>query len=202
VTNHQTARPEARVLHAPAIFDRVIKPAILMPGESLSDYEAIRDMIIQEIAPLSGIEWLWVSDLVELSWDIIRYRTLRQKMLEIRRQDAIAAMLQRIDLPGIPHAQKQFAQDHTELNAEAWRVDPAATTEIEDRLERHGIDQRSINAEVMVQAQELVMLFDGLIQSAQSRRIILLREINRRRLALVIERNGHPRRATTMPPRT
>jgi len=43
-------------------------------------------MIIQEIVPRSGIEWLWVADLVELSWDIVRYRSLRQKMLEVRRQ--------------------------------------------------------------------------------------------------------------------
>jgi hypothetical protein len=58
-----------------------------LPGESLNDYEAIRDMIIQVIAPQSGIEWLWIADLVELSWDVIRYRALRQKMLEIRRRE-------------------------------------------------------------------------------------------------------------------
>jgi hypothetical protein len=56
-------------------------------------------MIIQEIAPQSGIEWLWAADLIELSWDIVRYRALRQKMLEIRRRDAIDAMLQRLDSP-------------------------------------------------------------------------------------------------------
>jgi hypothetical protein len=49
-------------------------------------------MIIEEIAPQSGIEWLWAADLIELSWDIVRYRALRQKMLKIRRQDAIEAM--------------------------------------------------------------------------------------------------------------
>jgi hypothetical protein len=95
-----------------------------MPGENVSEYEAIRDMIIQEIIPQSGIEWLWVADLVELSWDIVRYRSLRQKMLEVRRQDAIEAMLRRIDLPGIPHTFRQFAHEQTRLNAEEWRIDP------------------------------------------------------------------------------
>jgi hypothetical protein len=47
--------------------------------------------ILQEIDPKSGIERLWAADLVELSWDIVRYRALRQKMLKLRRQDAIAA---------------------------------------------------------------------------------------------------------------
>ena len=107
-------------------------------------------------------------------------------------------MLQRIDLPGIPHAFTQFAKDHTRLNAEAWQIDPSATAEIERRLERHGIDEGSINAELLVQTQELLLLFDGLMQSAQSRRILLLREINRRRLSLALERNGYPRRKLTL----
>jgi hypothetical protein len=178
----------------PAIFDRVVEPTFLMPGESLDDYKAIRDMILQEIAPQSGIEWLWAADLVELSWDIVRYRALRQKMLKIRRQDAIAAMLQRLDLPGIPHAFRQSARDQTNLNAEQWRTDPIANAEIETRLATQGIDEGSVNAEVLIQCRELFILFDGLMQSAQNRRILLLREINRRRVSLEIEQGIQPRR--------
>jgi hypothetical protein len=178
----------------PAIFDRVVEPTFLMPGESLDDYKAIRDMILQEIAPQSGIEWLWAADLVELSWDIVRYRSLRQKMLKIRRQDAIAAMLQRLDLPGIPHAFRQSARDQTNLNAEQWRTDPIANAEIEARLATQDIDEGSVNAEVLIQCRELFVLFDSLMQSAQNRRILLLREINRRRVSLEIEQGVLPKR--------
>jgi hypothetical protein len=188
--------PNSRVLDVavPAIFDRVLQPAFLMPGESLSDYEAIRDMIIQEIAPQSGIEWLWAADLIELSWDIVRYRALRQRMLKVRRQDAIDAMLQRLDLPGIPYAFRQSARDQTRLNAEQWRADPIANAEIENRLTTQGIDEGSINAEVLIQSRELFIMFDGLMQSAQTRRILLLREISRRRISLEIERGDVPKR--------
>jgi hypothetical protein len=178
----------------PAIFHRVAEPTFLMPGESLDDYKAIRDMILEEIAPQSGIEWLWAADLVELSWDIVRYRALRQKMLKIRRQDAIAAMLQRLDLPGIPHAFRQSARDQTKLNAEQWRTDPTAKAEIENRLATHNIDEGSVNAEVLIQCRELFILFDSLMQSAQNRRILLLREINRRRVSLEIEQGILPKR--------
>jgi len=165
-----------------------------MPGESLSDYQAVRDMIIQEMAPKSGIEWLWAADLVELSWDIVRYRTLRQKMLKIRRQDAIDALLQRLDLPGIPYSFRQSARDQTRLNAEQWLADPMANAEIETRLAKHGIDEGSIDAEVLIQSRELFIMFDNLMQSAQSRRILLLREINRRRISLEFEHAGAPKR--------
>jgi hypothetical protein len=183
--------PDAAV---PAVFDRVVQPAFLMPGESLNDYEAIRDLIIREIAPQSGIEWLWAADLIELSWDIVRYRTLRQRMLKIRRQDAIDIMLQRLDLPGIPRAFRQSARDQTKLNAEQWRTDPIANAEIESRLTVQGIDEGSVNAEVLIQSRELFIMFDSLMQSAQTRRILLLREINRRRISLEIERNDPPKR--------
>jgi len=182
----------------PAIFRRVVQPAFLLPGESLNDYEAIRDMIVQEIAPQSGIEWLWTADLVELSWEIIRYRALRQKMLEIRRRDAIDAMLQRLDLPGIPHEFRQSARDQTKLNAEQWRSDRMARAEIEARLTAEGIDEGSVNAEVLIQCRELFMMFDNLTQAAQTRRILLLREINRRRISLEFERGSLPRRKVAM----
>jgi hypothetical protein len=183
----------------PAIFDRVVQPAFLMPGESSSDYEAIRDMIIEEIAPQSGIEWLWAADLIELSWDIVRYRALRQKMLKIRRQDAIEAMLQRLDLPGIPCPFRQSARDQTRLNAEQWRTDPIANADIENRLSTQGIDEGSVNAEVLIQSRELFIMFDSLMQAAQTRRILLLREINRRRISLEFERTGPPKRRISAP---
>jgi hypothetical protein len=181
-------------LPVPAIFERVVQPAFLMPGESLSDYQAIRDTIVEEIEPQSAIEWLWVADLIELSWDIVRYRALRQKMLEVRRRDAIEAMLQRLDLPGIPHAFTQSARNRTKLNAEQWRTDPIANAEIENRLTAQGIDDRSVNAEVLIQSRELFIMFDSLMQSAQTRRILLLREINRRRISLEYER-ARPRKS-------
>jgi hypothetical protein len=192
--DNQTMSSRALDIAVPAIFHRVVQPAFLMPEESLNDYEAIREMIIQEIAPQSGIEWLWAADLIELSWDIIRYRALRQKMLEIRRRDAIDAMLQRLDLPGIPHPFRQSAREQTRLNAEQWRTDPIANAEIENRLTTQGIDEGSVNAEVLIQSRELFIVFDTLMQSAQARRIMLLREINRRRVSLEIERSDLPKR--------
>jgi hypothetical protein len=102
--NPQAQRSSALQITIPSLFQRLLQPTSLLPGESLGNYEQLRDSIIEEVEPQSGIEWLWTTDLVDLSWDIIRYRALRQKALEVRRRDAIEAMLRRIDLPGIPQA--------------------------------------------------------------------------------------------------
>jgi hypothetical protein len=153
----------------------------LLPGESAAEYDVVQRTIIEDIQPQTGMEWLWTIDLIELSWDIIRYRTLRSKLLEDFREAAIEASLQRLDQPGIPDASLYLAKCHIRNNTEQWRDDPKAAAEIEARLRSKGIGEMSINTELFVQARELYIMFDSLTNSAQNRRMTLLREIAARR---------------------
>jgi hypothetical protein len=104
-------------------------------------------------------------------------------VLEVYREAAVESLLQRVDSLGIPPFALEMAQRHTRRNVEQWRDDPAAAAEIEAYLKSKGIDAASINIEVFVQARDLFVLFDSLMHSAQSRRIVLLREIAARRTA-------------------
>jgi hypothetical protein len=104
-------------------------------------------------------------------------------MLEVYREAAVESLLHRIDSLGIPPPALDMAQRHTRRNVEQWRDDPTAAAEIESRLKSKGIDAGSINIEVFVQARDLFVMFDSLMHSAQSRRIVLLREIVARRTA-------------------
>jgi len=154
----------------------------LLPGEDTDHYQLIRDAVIREIDPQTTIEWLFVSDLIELSWDILRYRRLRQKVLEASREPSIQAKLETIDLAGIEEDDRPLARQHINQNVVAWRTDPQAETEIESRLVAHRFDTESINLGAFRQGQELSLLFDTLLNSAQHRRILLLREIENRRI--------------------
>jgi hypothetical protein len=165
----------------PAELRSLFKAPRLLPGESQSDYAAIRQMMIDEVAPQSSIEWLWTIDLIEMSWDVVRYRSLRAKVLEVYREAAVESLLHRIDSLGIPPAALDMAQRHTRRNVELWRDDPREAAEIESRLKSKGIDATSINIEVFLKARDLFVMFDSLMHSAQSRRIVLLREIATRR---------------------
>ena len=168
-------------ISVPAVLRSFADPSGLLPGEDRQDFEAIRQMMIDDIKPETNLEWLWVFDLVELSWEILRYRRLKQKILQASRVQAIEAVLQRLDGAGMPECALQNMRLQTMRNAAEWLEEPGAVREIETRLERHRIDVVAINAEVFIQTRGTFALFDGLMQSAQSRRIILLREINSRR---------------------
>jgi len=161
----------------------------LLPGESFHDFEAIRQMMVDDIQPETNIEWLWTLDLVELSWEILRYRHLKKRILDVHRVAAIEAILQRLDGEGMPAEATPLVRKQARRAATEWRDDSEAALEIEARLYRSGLDPIAINAEVFVRARELFVMFDQLMHSAQSRRIGLLREISiRREFAIRVRR--------------
>jgi hypothetical protein len=149
----------------------------LLPGENRQKFEVIKKMIINDIRPKTNFEWLWVLDLVELSWEILRYRRMKEKILEIRRVDAIASILQQLDGIGMPSQSKGFVQSCSRRSSMEWLEDSTAALEIEARLAASGFDTAAVNAEVFLLAQSSFGLFDRLMQSAQNRRISLLHEI-------------------------
>ena len=179
--NSQTARESCGSLTVPAELIPFSEPSFLLPGESRQDFEAIRQMMVDDIRPETNIEWLWTLDLVELSWEILRYRRLKKRILDAHRVAAIEAILQRLDGEGMPSEAMPMVRTRARRAAAEWRVDQEAAIEIEARLDRAGFDAIDINAEVFVQARELFEMFDQLIQLAQNRRIGLLREISIRR---------------------
>jgi hypothetical protein len=49
-------------------------------------------MTLKSIQPQTNIEWPWTLGLVELSWEILRYRLLKTRILEAYRVAAIEAI--------------------------------------------------------------------------------------------------------------
>lgn len=169
------------VFSLPAELKTLEEPSCLLPGESLHEFDTIRRMIAEDIRPTTNLEWLWTLDLMELSWEILRYRRLREKILRAYRAKAIAAILQKLDGAGIPAQTQGMVQIFCEKAADDWCRDPDAASEIDARLQRNGFDLATINAEVFLQARESFGWFDAMMHSAQSRRVSLIREIAVRR---------------------
>ena len=82
--------------------------------------------MIDDIQPETNLEWLWIFDLVELSWEILRYRRLKQKILQASRVNAIGSILQRLDGAGMPDHALQNMRLQTMRNAAAWSDEPNA----------------------------------------------------------------------------
>jgi hypothetical protein len=168
-------------LSMPAELRPFSEPCELLPGESRRDLESIRQMMVDDVQPETNMDWLWTLDLVELSWEILRYRPLKQRVLAAYRHSAIRAILLRLDGDGMPAEHIQQLEFQVERITAEWRDDANAAVEIEARLRQHGFDDTVVNAEVFSQTRDLFAMFDGLMHAAQNRRMILLREISIRR---------------------
>jgi hypothetical protein len=59
---------------------KAFEPSCLLPGERESEFELVRQMIIEDIAPRTNIEWLWSLDLVELSKPLVPNPIVRRRM--------------------------------------------------------------------------------------------------------------------------
>ena len=165
----------------PAELETFGSTPLLLPGENVDHYRGFRQAVFADIAPRSAIEWLLAIDVAEASWEILRYRSLRDKLLELYRQKAIEAALGRIDLPGIPAEFQDQARLRVSQNAQSWRTDSTAAKEIDARLASYGFDEQALNVEVYIQARETFFLFESLVHSAQVRRMLLLKEIKSQR---------------------
>ena len=75
--NVQTVKESCGSLTVPVELTPFFEPSFLLPGESRLDFEAIRQMMVDDIRPETNIEWLWTLDVVELSWEVLRYRRLK-----------------------------------------------------------------------------------------------------------------------------
>jgi hypothetical protein len=172
---------ELHRLAIPAELEGFTHEPCLLPGESRREFETVRWMIIDNVRPKTCIEWLWTLDLVELSWEILRYRCLKKKILEGFRMAAVESLLQRVDGSGLPAEATGSMKAYARRNALQWREDQRAAIEIEARLKQSGFDAAALNAEVYLQARDQLEMFDLLMQRAQQRRVIILREVSIRR---------------------
>lgn len=70
-----------------------------------------------------------------------------------------------------------YARRYALFTLVAWRLDPTAAHDIEARLASYGFDQHAISTEAYFQAREVFSLFEALLNGAQLRRLMLLREL-------------------------
>jgi len=60
----------------------------LIPGEAAGDYEKLLTAVINEMKPVDVLETIWTRDIVDLQWDIIRFRRIKADLITHRHAHA------------------------------------------------------------------------------------------------------------------
>src|SRR5262245_27929008 len=70
--------------HVPTEIRGLLGEPPLLATESPNQYYALLIELVREVKPSDIIEWLWVKDVADLTWDILRYRRIKAAYLEDR----------------------------------------------------------------------------------------------------------------------
>jgi hypothetical protein len=163
--------PPTRATQALERLGRTIAlgPPPLIAGEDGAAYDLLHGSVTAAVKPKDFLEEMWVRDIVDLSWDVLRLRRLKAQILTYCTAAQVRGYLK--GLCGTSQAQK--------LSAELG--DPSVVARVDEFLSVIGHTVESVTAEVFVTTSEALERVDRMTMSAESRRNATLRDIERHR---------------------
>jgi hypothetical protein len=176
---------EARNVGLESVPDDIIgivgKPALL-PTEDPSEYDALLLQLARAVGPSDIVEWIWISDLASLVWEMRRLRDLRERLVENHTAEGLDELFHE-DLDDIV---KYLENEEVKQRVIAdWKSNDPFRREVVDRLLRKkGFDLSNVYAAVFEQRLDEIAKLESLIASLGRRRDSVLREIERRREAV------------------
>lgn len=155
-------------------IDALLGPAPLLEGEGQDGYTGLMEEVRRQVTPKDSIEQIYVRDIVDLTWELMRYRRIKVALLHKGQVRAVHQLASSNNWPG--------------LDADAkWSVNAAIKTSFADgikALAKFGVTLQDINAHAFSIERETLLLLDQNMMHLEGRRTFALREIERRRAAL------------------
>jgi len=150
------------------------KPPLLI-SEDPSAYEAMFANMAAAVMPRDAIEWIWMKDCVDLTWEIHRIRRAIAGITDVTGKEALKSILEStLEDNEVTGTDRISAAG---IKADAWYNDPAAKEALLAHLAKHGLDEEAITAQAFaLRARELEKL-NNMLASAERRRFALLQQM-------------------------
>ena len=149
----------------------IFGPPPLLDGESQEVYDTLLARVTGTVSPKDIIEEIWVHDIVDLVWEILRLRRLKVALLS----------------SSVGRGLHKLYDDRDEILASdsliaRWSArEPAAVKKVEQFLKDHGLTMDAVMAHSFVACLDEIERIDIAISRAEARRNAAQREIERRR---------------------
>ena len=175
VESGSVAVPASRQLVAaidPVLLE-IFGPPPILEDESRDNYDGLYERARCSVAPRDVVEEIWVRDVVDLTWEVLRLRRLKGKFISGRASDGVSRLLSNL-----------FSDDYQErkrLLAGWISRQPAIIKSVNKRFASAGYDQDTITAEAVADNLNQVERLDQMAAQAEARRNSVVREMERRR---------------------
>ena len=148
----------------------IFGPPPLLDGESLEVYDTLLARVTGTVNPKDIIEEIWVHDIVDLVWEILRLRRLKVALLS----SSVGRGLHKL------YADREGYGMGSLITRWSAR-EPAAVKEVKQFLKEHGLTMNDVMAHSFVACLDEIERIDIAISRAEARRNAAQREIERRR---------------------
>jgi hypothetical protein len=160
------------------VLDRVIAiaPAPLLPGEEEADYAEVAVRLVSAAKPRDAIEEFLIRDAIDLTWEILRLRRAKVGILKASMNTGVERVLIALN-----HTPIQRFDNRQELSRRWMAGDKGARKEVEAVLRNALLSVNDVTAKTLEAKLDSFERLDRMLASAEARRNIALREIDRHR---------------------
>jgi len=145
---------------------RFAGPVRLISGENSSDYDELLARVTKTIKPADIIEEMWVRDLVDLVWEVLRLRRLKASLFAGRAYQ------------GVEKALFAMGADHVFELSRGWAArEPEAVATVEQALARAGFSADTVMAFTLSDRIDEIERIERMTMAAEARRNEALEKI-------------------------
>jgi hypothetical protein len=149
-------------------------PPSLIDGEDRTAFDDFAARVSSAVRPKDFLEEIWLRDVVDLSWECLRMRRLKAKLISA----AMSSGLHRLLEPLVGYG------DASELCSQWETRDRKAMKQVNNYLADVGATMETVTAWTLSKNIDTIERMDRMIMSAEARRNAALREVDRHRASL------------------
>jgi hypothetical protein len=86
-TRSQKSRPALKLTSVSRIS--MFGPAPILYGEDGAAYDELLAQVSSAVKPTDAIENIWVRDIVDLTWEVLRWRRIKTSVIALEMRDAL-----------------------------------------------------------------------------------------------------------------
>jgi hypothetical protein len=155
----------------------LLGPPPLIAGENLVAYQELEQHVAATVKPKDTLEEIWVRDVVDLTWEILRMRRLKAGFLTSVQAQGVRQVLRDV----LPH------NDGPHALADDWAArDPQAVKRVDELLSAKGLSMDLTLARALASNISPFERMDAMTMNFEARRNAALRELERHRASLAL----------------
>jgi hypothetical protein len=152
----------------------------LVGDETRESYEIFFEAVVAGVKPANPIDWLYTKDVVDLSVQIRRERTILAGVVRFFQTEVVRDLLKATADASNPLEAAVYRIFNASDDSQRWASDPIARKEIDARLIAKGHPPSAVLAEAYMRGASHIDAIDKRIASYEARRVGIVREIERR----------------------